>query len=184
VLLDAAFSASAKAARDGKEIVDAVCRGDSGLGLTHITISPTLPIIAVGAPVRIYYPEIGRRLKCEVVFPDHCEVANAVGAAAGVVALSITVEVAGNGDGTFRVYGPYGAVLFERPQAALDEAQHVASSMARAAVIAMGAGEPEIVISVDKRLLPDAVDENGLFAAMVTARAIGRPVVARHVPSN
>ena len=43
--------------------------------------------MAVGAPARVYYGEVGRRLGADVVVPEHFEVANAVGAATGVVAL-------------------------------------------------------------------------------------------------
>ena len=175
VLLEAAFSSAAHAAVASAEIVNAVCRGDQGLGLTRIAISPSVPIVAVGAPVRIYYPEVGRRLKGEVVFPEHCEVANAVGAATGIVARSVSVQVAGDGGGAFRVYAPEGTLVFDAPQPALETAQAVATAAARVAAIAMGAGEPEIVVSIEKHLLPDAVDESGLFAATVTAEAIGRP---------
>jgi N-methylhydantoinase A/oxoprolinase/acetone carboxylase beta subunit len=182
VLLEAAFSHAARAAVTGEEIVDAVCRGEEGLGLTRITISPSVPIIAVGAPARIYYTEVARRLKCEVVFPEHCEVANAVGAATGVVARSVSVQVAGDGGGAFRVYAPEGTLVFDAAQPALERAQAVATMTARAAVIAMGAGEPEIVISIEKHLLPDAVDVNGLFAAVVTAEAIGRPAPLAAIP--
>ena len=126
------------------EIVDAVCRGDEGLGLTRIAISPSVPVVAVGAPVRIYYPEVGRRLKGEVVFPEHCEVANAVGAATGIVARRVSVQVAGDGGGVFRVYTPEGTLVFDAPQPALETAQAVATADARVAAIAMGAGEPEI----------------------------------------
>ena len=132
-------------------------------------------MVAVGAPVRIYYPEVGRRLKCEVVFPEHCEVANAVGAATGIVACRVRVQVAGDGGGAFRVYAPEGTLVFDAPQPALETAQAVATATARVAAIAMGAGEPEILVSIEKHLLPDAMDENGLFAATVTAEAIGRP---------
>ncbi len=175
VLLDAALSPGLETAVTGAEIIDAVCRGEEGLGMTRIAISPSVPIVAVGAPVHIYYPEVGRRLKCDVAFPPHCDVANAVGAATGVVARTVRIEVAGDGGGAFRVYAREGTLVFDAPRPALAEAQAVAVRLARTAVIAMGAGEPEVVIRIDRQLLPDAVDEDGLFAATVTAEAIGRP---------
>jgi N-methylhydantoinase A/oxoprolinase/acetone carboxylase beta subunit len=51
-----------------------------------VTITPSLPVVAVGAPARVYYREVGRRLDADIVIPEHFEVANAVGAATGVVA--------------------------------------------------------------------------------------------------
>ena len=57
-----------------------------------------------------------------MVFPEHCEVANAVGAATGVVARSVSVEVAGDGGGAFRVYAPEGTLVFDAPRPALAKA--------------------------------------------------------------
>jgi hypothetical protein len=39
----------------------------------------------------------------------------------------------------------------------------------------MGAEEPELRVSISRDMLPDAVDDNGLFAARVSVEAIGRP---------
>ena len=42
-------------------------------------------IIAIGAPVAAYLPAIGARFRTQLLIPEHAEVANAVGAAAGQV---------------------------------------------------------------------------------------------------
>jgi hypothetical protein len=39
----------------------------------------------------------------------------------------------------------------------------------------MGAEDPQVRIAVARQMLPDAVDDNGLFEAIVTAEAVGRP---------
>jgi hypothetical protein len=58
---------------------------------------------------------------------------------------------------------------------ALARAEVLASNAARQAAIAMGADEPEIRLAREIHLLPDAVDENGMLSATLTAEAIGRP---------
>jgi N-methylhydantoinase A/oxoprolinase/acetone carboxylase beta subunit len=179
VVLDAALATAMRPGAGGEAIIDAVCRGKHEHGLARIAISPRVPVVAVGAPVQVYYREVARRLDCEVLFPEHCEVANAVGAATGVVARSITVEVASEGPGAFRVYGPHGTLVFAAPQPALAEAREIAAALARAAAVAMGAEEPEVLVRIDKHLLPDAAGDDGLFAASVTAEAIGRPVTTK-----
>jgi hypothetical protein len=68
--------------------------------------------------------------------------------------------------------------VFSGAKPALEQAQAAARAAARASVLAMGAGEPEIRLTIAKHMLPDAVDENGLFTASVTAEAIGRPELA------
>ena len=132
--------------------------------------------MAVGAPARVYYDEVGRRLEAEVIFPPFCEVANAVGAATGVIASSVTVTVDGDG-GQFRIHAPGGTMSREGAALAVAEAEKAARASARSAVLEMGGEEPEIRLSIERQLLPDAVDENGLLAAEITAEAVSRPVI-------
>jgi hypothetical protein len=107
----------------GDMLADAVCRGGGVVGLGRIAITPSLPVVAVGAPACVYYREVGRRLDADIVIPEHFEVANAVGAATGVVAHTAVVEVTGDGSGRFRVLGASGAQSFEGAAAALEFAE-------------------------------------------------------------
>jgi N-methylhydantoinase A/oxoprolinase/acetone carboxylase beta subunit len=170
----AILQAASGLTNDGR-FLDAVCRGKNVIGLTTVSMSPTLPIVAVGAPVKVYYGEVGRRLKAEVVFTEHCEVANAVGAASGVIARSAIVQVIGDGGGVFRVHGPQGTVSFAGAREAIEKAGELAEQAARTAATSMGADDLEVRLAVAKHMFPGAVDENGLFTATVTAEAIGRP---------
>jgi N-methylhydantoinase A/oxoprolinase/acetone carboxylase beta subunit len=115
----------------GDMLADAVCRGSGVVGLGHVTITPSLPVVAVGAPVRVFYGEVGRRLGAEIVVPEHFEVANAVGAATGVVAHSVAIEVSGDGSGRFRVLGTAGAQSFDSAAAALAFAESQARDQRR-----------------------------------------------------
>jgi len=173
-ILDTAFG---EHLRDNK-LIDAVCAGAQGLGLASIRITPTVPVVAVGGPAQVYYREVGRRLGCEVVFPEHCDVANAVGAATGAVAHSATVRVAGDGSGLFLLHSTVGTRQFTDPQAALQAATDLARQTATDAVVVMGAAHPEVRVTVTKQLLPNAVSDTGLLEAVVVAEAIGRPDAA------
>ena len=174
VILEAALGPASNSGR-GEEIMDAVCRAEQDIGLARVTIAPTVPIVAVGAPVEIYYGEVGRRLQADVRFPEYCEVANAVGAATGVVARSVSVHITGDGGGMFRIHGPSGTEVATGGRSALEQGERLASNAARQATIAMGADEPEIRLARDIFMLPDAIDENGMLSATITAEAIGRP---------
>ncbi|MGQ0486388.1 MAG: hydantoinase/oxoprolinase family protein [Hyphomicrobiales bacterium] len=158
-------------------IVEAVCSGRGALGLAKLRISPSIPVVAVGGPVKVYYREAARRLDCEIVFPSFFEVANAVGAATGVVARTVTVAIEGDGGGLFRVHGPEGVSVFTGGAEAVAAAEELARQAALAAAAAMGAEAPQVRISVEKHHLPDAADDNGLLEAVVRAEAIGRPGV-------
>ncbi len=173
-ILDTAFG---QHLREDK-LIHAVCAGDGTLGLARITITPSVPVVAVGGPVRVYYGEVGRRLGCEVVFPEHCDVANAVGAATGVVAQTVTVRVDGDGSGLFMLHSTVGTKQFTDPAAAIEAATQLARASARDAAIAMGAADPEVKISLRKQLLPNALSDAGLLEAVVVAEAIGRPNAA------
>lgn len=171
VILDTAFGRAGL----GGVLTDAACRGEPEIGLAKVSFTPQVPVVAVGGPARIYYDEVGRRLGCEIVYPPFCDVANAVGAATGVVARSITATVEGDGRGVFRIYGPEGVTMVTDGAAALDRAKHIASEAALSAALAAGADAPDIRINIEKDYLPDAVDESGLLRAAVTADAVGRP---------
>ena len=170
-ILDTAFG---EHLREDK-LISAVCSGAQGLGLARVSITPTVPVVAVGGPVQVYYREVGRRLGCEVVFPEFGDVANAVGAATGVVAQTVTVRVAGDGSGLFMLHSTVGTRQFTDPQAALQAAGDLARQAATEAVQHMGAGHPEVRVTVTKQLLPNAVSDTGLLEAVVVAEAIGRP---------
>jgi len=119
-------------------LTQAVCTGTGTLGLASVRIKPSIPVVAVGGPVKVYYEEVQRRLGCEVVFPEFCEVANAVGAATGVVAHSVTVEIMGDGTGLFRMHSYASTLQFTDVQEAMRTAQALAEKLAFDAVVEMG----------------------------------------------
>ena len=160
------------------KLIHAVCAGDGALGLARVHVSPTVPVVAVGGPARVFYGEVARRLGCEVVFPEYGDVANAVGAATGVVAQTVTVRVGGDGSGLFVLHSTVGTRQFTDPAAALDAATTLARESARDAAIAMGATAPQVKLSIRKQLLPNAVSDTGLLEAVIVAEAVGRPNAA------
>lgn len=159
-------------------LVDAVCSGNAQVGLCAVSLKPSVPVVAVGGPVKVYYPEVARRLGCDLVFPDYCDVANAVGAATGVVAQTVVVRVAGDGSGVFVLHSTVGTLQFRDPIEALSRAIEMAREAARTAVMAMGAAAPEVQLTLHKTMLPNATSDSGLLEAVITAEAIGRPNAA------
>jgi hypothetical protein len=113
-----------------------------------------------------------------VVFPEFCEVANAVGAATGVVAHSVTVEVMGDGTGLFRMHCYASTRQFNNVLEALETAQALAEKLAHDAVVEMGAPQPQVKLRISKQYLPNARDDTGLLQATLVAEAIGRPNAA------
>ncbi len=157
------------------ELVDTVCNGTGQMGHVAIRLSPKVPIVAVGGPVKIYYPEVARRLSCEVIFTPNCEVANAIGAAAGLVSCSAVAEVDGDGAGNFRVTGQGPVLTFSTAKAAVQQATSLAEAAALKRALAQGSREPKVTTRVDKHFLPNATGDDALISAIVIAEARGQP---------
>jgi N-methylhydantoinase A/oxoprolinase/acetone carboxylase beta subunit len=150
-----------------------VCEGVSAVNLTTIRISPTVPIVAVGGPAEVFYPEVARRLNCEVHFAEHHSVANAVGAAVGNVMNVVEATVDGDGQGLFRVYCEGATAVHGTASAALADAEQRATTAARNRALAFGARDPHVTCKARKHLLPGAVDDDGLLSAVLIAEATG-----------
>lgn len=174
VILDTAFGKSF----GDHEIIDAVCSGRGALGLASVSLSPSVPVVAVGGPVKVYYDEVAARLACEMIYPPFFDVANAVGAATGVIAHAVTVTVDGDGSGLFRVHGPEGTTSFTSGTGALSAAVELAEAAALKGVVQLGGANPQVRVSTEKHHLPDASDDSGLLKAIIRAEAIGRPETA------
>ncbi len=174
----AIVSAAVDGSIENNALIDAVCRGRPIIGLANVGVSPTVPLVAVGGPARIFYGEVARRLQCEVVFSEHCEVANAIGAAASLVAHRVAVTVEGDGNGLFRVHTGQGTQIFGTGKDALRFATASAQSLVESLALSAGAIAPRISIDTKTFYLPDATDENGLLKAEIVAEAIGRPSLA------
>ncbi len=170
VILDQAFGSTVS-----NVLTEAVAGGAARVGHVEVQLSPLMPIVAVGGPVRIYYPEVGKRLSCELIFTPHCDVANAVGAAAGLVACKAVAQVDGDGSGLFRVTGQGPVLQFTSGAAALAKAIELAEAAALAMAQAQGTQKAKVKYEVLKYYLPDARDDNGLLSALVTAEARGLP---------
>jgi hypothetical protein len=170
----AVLSAALDGYQDQSALIDHVCEGRPRVGLVELRATPAVPLIAVGGPARIYYEEVGKRLGCEVIFTDHFQVANAVGAAAGVVGLRVTVTIEGDGSGSFRVFSPDGTRLFASGEDALAFARATGREIALRDAKARGAKLPELHVEESKSYLPDAFDDNGLLSARIVVEAVGK----------
>ncbi len=172
VLLDA--SPETSHALDAR-LVAAVAAGRPDVGLVSVSLRPRVPVVAVGGPARLVYPEVGRRLGADVVLPPHAEVANAVGAATAVVVRAVVVDVEGDPGGGYRVHGPDGVDRAAGGSEAIALAERIGAEAARRAAVEAGGSEPRVEVTVQRHLLPGASDDRGLFSAVVRAEAVALP---------
>jgi N-methylhydantoinase A/oxoprolinase/acetone carboxylase beta subunit len=163
-------------ALDGAEpVIDAVVSGAGRFRGLAVSLRPLMPVVAVGGPAPVYYPEVGRRLGCEVVLPDHAAVANAVGAAVGVVKVRAVAEVTSPGPGVWRVHHRGAPASFTDGGEALTAARRFAEAEAREAAARAGGHAPQVELHVDRVDVPSLPGDNALVAATVIAECWGEP---------
>ena len=135
------------------------------------------PLVAVGAPAGAYYPEVARRLRAELIVPEHAAACNAVGAVAGVVSETCEVLVNQPALDLFRVHDPAGNRDFADAAAAIDYARGVSRELALAAARRAGARDPHVETWVAERRAQagTAARVDYLAEATVRSRATGRP---------
>jgi len=158
---------------DDDPLVESVSSGRAVVSDLQVTLKPSIPLIAVGGPAHIYYPEVGRRLNADTHIPEHCEVANAIGAAVGMIRSHSTIEITARDEGGYFIHGPEAPELAASAAEALLRAEAIARELSEAQAKAMGAARIDTSIDVQRVLLPDTDEELGLVSATVSAESTG-----------
>ncbi len=169
-------AATEDAAASSSPIYEAIASGSPTRGTLQHSVSLDIPVVGVGGPAPVFYPEAARRLGASLILPEFGDVANAVGAATGVVTRTVHATVSGDASGTYRAHGPREARTFGDVAQALRWATDEAHENAIAAVEAMGAPHPTTTLAVEKILIPGFTTDVGLLSAEITVVATGWPV--------
>jgi N-methylhydantoinase A/oxoprolinase/acetone carboxylase beta subunit len=156
-------------------LVTAVTTGDHRVGDLGVLLNSEIPMVAVGGPAAVFYPDVGRRLGVEAVIPADSAVANAIGAAIGLVKARAVVEITKREDGAFNVHHEGEPVVTRSPQEALAEAQEIAQAEAHSHCIAMGGTDVQVNLDIERILIPDRDGDDALVAATVVAEAMSAP---------
>ena len=89
-------------------------------------------LIAVGAPVHLYYPAVGRTLGLNLDIPAHADAANAVGAVVGSVIQREHMSITQPTLGLFRAHDEQGPADFTLLKDAIEFAESTTATRARA----------------------------------------------------
>ena len=160
-------------------LIEDLIAGRRFSGLLDAAIRLAVPLIAIGAPVGAYYPEVARRLGAQLLVPEHAAVCNAVGAVAGVVSETSEVLVNQPTFKVFRVHDPAGIRDYPEAQAAIEDAKRVSRELALAAARRAGASDPHVETAVMERRAHAGSEDDYLAEATVRSRATGRPATGR-----
>jgi N-methylhydantoinase A/oxoprolinase/acetone carboxylase beta subunit len=156
-------------------LVEAVTTGSHRMGDLGVSLKSEIPVVAVGGPAAVFYPEVGRRLGVEAVIPKHSAVANAIGAAIGLVKVRAVVEITKREGGAFNVHHEGEPVVTYSPQEALAEAQAIAEAEVHSHSVALGGRDVQINLEIQRILLPGRDGDDALVAATVIAESTSAP---------
>ncbi|HXA36647.1 MAG TPA: hydantoinase/oxoprolinase family protein [Steroidobacteraceae bacterium] len=167
----------------GARLIEDAVAGRPFSQILQATLGLARPLIAIGAPVGAYYPEIARRLGAPLSIPTHAAVCNAVGAVAGVVSQTVEILVNQTTFNVFRVHDPAGSRDYPESAPALEHAQRVSSELALAAARRAGAADPHVETSVATRIAQVGPGADYLAEAVARSTATGRPLAGHtHAP--
>jgi N-methylhydantoinase A/oxoprolinase/acetone carboxylase beta subunit len=160
-------------------LIDDLTAGRSFSRLVETHIRLAVPLVAIGAPVGSFYPQVARRLGARLLIPDHAAVCNAVGAVAGVVSETCDVLVNQTTFSVFRVHDPAGLRDYAEVHEAIEHAKRVSRELALAAARRAGAEDPHVETAVIERRANVGSPDDYLAEATVRSRATGRPLTGR-----
>jgi len=153
-------------------LITASANGSSKIRDLRIHLHSNLPIVAVGGPAKIFYPKVGERLGQEVIVPEYSHVANAIGAAVGLVKSKVSIEITLHQNGKFLIHANEKVIRLESPTEALAKAQEIAIEAVREDVKNKGgliSSEAEIKTKIDRIDIPGMEGDVGLISAKVHA---------------
>ena len=160
----------------GDKLIEETVAGRPFSKLLQATFGLARPLVAIGAPVGAYYPEVARRLGAQLTIPTHAEVCNAVGAVAGVVSQTVEILVNQPTFKVFRVHDPAGSRDYPDPEPALAHAERVSRELALAAARRAGATDPHVETTVTEKLAQVGPGTGYLAEAVARSTATGRPL--------
>jgi N-methylhydantoinase A/oxoprolinase/acetone carboxylase beta subunit len=156
-------------------LITAVTTGNHRVGDLGITMKSEIPVVAVGGPAAVFYVDVGKRLGVEAVIPERSAVANAIGAAIGMVKARAVVEITKREDGAFNIHHEGDPVVTDTAREALAEARAIAEAEAHRHSVAMGGRDIQVDIEIQRILLPGRDDDEALIAATVVAECTSAP---------
>ncbi len=130
-----------------------------------------LPLVAIGAPVSVYLPEVASKLKLDLIIPPNAEIANAIGAASGNV-VEVVQLIIRNDDEQYIVHAPWERRVFDDYDEAIAYAQAEAAEKAAVQVEKAGAADYQLNTEKEEVFIPGW---DILLETRITVTAVGKP---------
>jgi N-methylhydantoinase A/oxoprolinase/acetone carboxylase beta subunit len=140
------------------------------------------PLVAIGAPVAAYLPQVADSLRTELIIPQYAEVANAVGAVAGSIVQRLHVLISPLDDGgVVRLHLADGVHDFKSLSSAVERAEQVAAAQVEEMARQEGADQVEVRMTRQDHWAPVGIGINQeiYLGTELLFTAAGRPSPAR-----
>lgn len=160
-------------------LVSLIASGKTKLSHLRVSLIPSIPLVAVGGPAPVFYGEVGQRLGVETLIPQGSEVANAIGAAIGLIRVQAVVTIGLREQGGFNLHQHSGEPLvFMDASAALAEADRLVRQAAEAKAEQMAGKVLATEVHIERLDVPGLTGDAGLISATLTADCLAQPVGA------
>lgn len=180
-LLEAAFAEDPAFDGEAPEVLARHVTVQAGLrqhaGVIQLQARLGVPVIGLGASAPFYYGDVGQRLGCQMILPEHAGVANAIGAVVGQVSQRVQGLVSSPSEGRFAAHLPDGVQVFNDRDTALDAME--AALRGEATARALRAGAVDVNLTALREVKQADIEGRTMFIeAMILVTASGRPRVA------
>ncbi|HEY7688302.1 MAG TPA: hydantoinase/oxoprolinase family protein [Dongiaceae bacterium] len=159
----------------GRRLVDQAVGPMPAGDLLQTNLTIARPIVAIGAPVAAYYPEVARRLRTRLVVPPNAAVCNAVGAVAGGVLQTVNALITSPAEGRYRTHLPSGNRDFASLETAADFALSEGRALATRMALDAGAADVEITHSRKDTIHRDPMGMTIFIESRIEVTGLGRP---------
>ena len=165
--------------RLGRRLVGrAVASKPPTVPLVEVQLRLCRPLVAIGAPVAAYYPEVAKRLHTRLVIPPHAGVTNAVGAVASGVVQTAEALITQPSEGQFRLHVASGVEDFDNLESAARRATVAVRGMAETKARRAGAAEVQVSLSRNDKVVREKGGLDLFIESRIAATAFGRPRLA------
>lgn len=166
----------------GKFLIDNALGTDNTSTSLKCSLKVNLPLVAIGAPARVYMPRVAELLHTEVSIPKHAGLANAIGAVSGSVTQTVRLQIAPvDGGEKVRLYSPEGVWEFDLLEEAKEKAMALGRRLAEKRAKEAGADKVEIQVEENDHYVQVAYgwgDKLYLGSDLIFT-AVGRPRLGR-----
>ncbi len=142
--------------------------------LFKIDFAPDYPLVAVGAPARIYYPAVSAQLGFDLHLTQNGDVAGAVGAVMGSVTQQAQITISQPEYGEFYLFHKTKPQKFYNLQEAIAWAEKIVTEEAGELAANAGATSIDIVLSRNENQVSHDIDGELFLDCQIAATATGR----------